>query len=203
MLNMGQNLKYNILLLLSLVFAGCSYHILIKEDGSAHVEINIFMNNNEDIASKDSVADNYTKEDLGDYQLAIEEFYSSDIISNFQYDTTTDDENFERITFDISSIDSLGSYLDPIFETYLKFKLTSDRLIIMGPDGNSNPEDDITGFTNMLEINATIEFEKDIKQIITQNNYVKKIDNNTLEVNTSLGEMYYNGIGNRIEIIFK
>ena len=201
---MKQSIKYNFLIILVFFILGCSSHqILIKEDGTAHVEINIFDQNNEDITSEDSLNNDYNKKDLGNYQLTINELYSSDIISNFQYDTLSNKSNGEKITFDISYVDSLGYYLDPLFGTYYDFKLTFDKLIINGSDGKSNPEDDFTGMTDMLEIKATIFFEKEIKKIITQNDYVKKIDNNTIEIKTSVGEMNYNRIGNRIEIIFK
>ena len=193
-----------IFLLLLFIVSGCSSHyILIKENGTAHVEISLFEQKNDDLASKDSINNNYSKEDLGNYQLAINELYSSELISNFQFDSLNNGSNVERISYDISNVDSLGSYLDPLFGTYFDFKLTDDKLIITGPDGVSNPEDDITGMTNMLEIKAIIAFEKEIKKIITPNDYIKKIDNNTIEINTSVGEMNYNGIGNLIEIIFK
>lgn len=193
-----------IFLLLLFIVSGCSSHyILIKENGTAHVEISLFEQKNDDLASKDSINNNYSKEDLGNYQLAINELYSSELISNFQFDSLNNGSNVERISYDISNVDSLGSYLDPLFGTYFDFKLTDDKLIITGPDGESNPEDDITGMTNMLEIKAIIAFEKEIKKIITPNDYIKKIDNNTIEINTSVGEMNYNGIGNLIEIIFK
>ncbi|MDX1350615.1 MAG: hypothetical protein R3279_10230 [Putridiphycobacter sp.] len=164
----------------------------------AHVEISIPEESSEQF---DTVNFNYAKADFEGFDKAIHDFYSTEIISNYLYQSTTG--NGGKISFDISSVDSLGSYLDPLFGTYFEFKMTANKLIIMGPDGKSNPEDDIAGMTNMLSINATIAFEKEISELITVNDYVKKIDDQTIEIKTSVGGMNYNDVGNKIEIFFK
>ena len=196
---MKKHIEYYFLLIFTVVISGCStHHILVRENGTAHVVISILEASSEQL---DSTGFDYSKKDVEDLDEVINEFYSSDIITNYQYKTTTG--NAGQIAFDISSADSLGAYLDPLFGNYFEFRLTADKFIINGSDGKFNPEDDISGITNMLSINATIVFEKEIGQIITVNDYVKKIDNNTIEIKTNVGEMNYNEVGNRIEIIFK
>ncbi len=196
---MKQTIKYYLLLLFSPAISSCStHHIRINENGTAYVEISILE---EGMTDLDSTNVDYSDEDLEALDAQLTEFYSSEIISNYQYDPT--DGTAGTIRFDIASVDSLGSYLDPLFGSSYEFRLTAERLIMIGSEGKSDQEDDFTGMTNMFSIHAIIVFEKEIRKLITVNDYVKQLDNYTIEIKTSVGEMNYNGIGNRIEIIFK
>ena len=204
---MTNKLKQIIWLLTGILITGCSTQIIyIKKDGTASVEIDFFdtidkskSNTNEKDSALAIDSTEFDKKSLGDYRKSIRELYSSDVITNFTIDTTAN----EVIKFDIKYVDSLGIYLDPLFGTFFEFELTDDRLLIIGPDGNSDPEDDITGLTNMIPVYALLKFEKTIKNIVTKNKYVKKIDNHTIEIKTSIGEMNYNGIGNKVEIFLE
>jgi hypothetical protein len=204
---MNKKLKQITWLLTGILLINCSTQtIYINENGTASVVINLFdsIDKNQSVTSeKDATlaidSTEFDKKSLGDYRKSIRELYSSDIISNFIYDTTAN----EIITFDIKHVDSLGTYLDPLFGTSFDFRLTKNKLLITGPDGNSDPEDDITGSTNMIPVYAILKFEKQIKSVTTKNNYIKKIDSQTIEIKTSIGEMNYNGIGNKVEIFFE
>lgn len=204
---MNKKLKQIIWLLATICFASCSTQTIhIHENGTASVEINLFEtidedknNTNETDTTSAIDSTEFDKESLGDYRKSIRDLYSSEIITNFKYDTTSN----EIITFNIKDVDSLGMYLDPLFGTFFEFKLAEDKLIITGPDGKADPEDDITGSTNMIPVYARLIFEKQIKNVLTNNNYLKKIDSHTIEIKTNIGEINYSGMGNRVEITFE
>jgi len=100
-------------------------------------------------------------------------------------------------------VDSLGEFLDPLFGLKAKTSLTNRYFEMIGPTGNMNPEDEICGCTNTLTFKLKITFEKTIEKIETPNEYVKKLDNHSISIETSIGEMNFNGIGNYLKVYLK
>ncbi|MFN8415251.1 MAG: hypothetical protein U0U66_02865 [Cytophagaceae bacterium] len=183
-------LKILFFLSTTLVFLlGCtSYDIIVKRDGSAHVTIVMDGTPAAPTPSDDGFNDNDSLS-FNNFKPIVYNFYQSSLIKNLKIDTTKN----ERITivFDIDKIDSLGKYLSPLIPYPVIFKLTNNRLFIIGSDGKSDPEDDIGGYTNLLTFKMNLKFEKTIKSIKTENSYIKRLDNNTIQIESSIGEMNY------------
>ena len=194
-------MKYRITLSLvsiGLLLFGCTtQNVLIKNDGSAVVEL--FFNPDSESKKGEDVSDEL---DSLDYAELFNEFYSnSDIIEKFMVDSRG--KGGYKISYVVTNIDSLGYYLDPFFGLPIETKMTTKYFEINGPNGKSNPEDDICGCTDMLKFELNLKFEKEIKRIKTKNDYVTQVSSKEVLLKTSVGHLNYNKIGNSIKIYFK
>ena len=61
----------------------------------------------------------------------------------------------------------------------------------------------IGGWTNGLEYRLNLKFEKSISRIETDNKYVKQLDNHQIFIETSIGEMNFYGIENKLKVFFE
>jgi hypothetical protein len=189
-------LKILFFLSTTLVFLlGCTYDILVNRDGSAHVTIVMDGTTAAPTPSDGEFNDNDSLS-FNNLKPLVYNCYKSSVINNLQIDTAKNEKI--TIVFDIDKIDSLGKYLSPLIPYPVIFKLTNNRLVITGSDGKSDPEDDIGGYTNLLTFKMNLKFEKTIKSIKTENSYVKWVDNKTIQIESSIGEMNYSGKLNQL-----
>lgn len=194
-------LKTFLPLFVCLLFSCSEQSILIRENGTASVQLT-FNSTGETTAQQDSlIANNGLENDTLISKDLFTEFYNNKLIK----DLKINDEDTSRIqiNFSIEEVDSLGKFLDPLFGLEAKTTLTNQYFELIGPSGNMNIEDDVCGCTNALTFKLKITFEKTIEKIETQNDYVKKLDNNTISIETSIGEMNFNGIGNKLKVHLK
>lgn len=188
--------------MLALFLAACTatYNITIREDYSAHVSFTIEVG--EEGSQEYSLFD---QEDSAEMKMAedtLRQFYASDQITNLAIDVVNGKWIIE---YDIKNIDSLGNYIHPIalFTYPVQFSHTDKSLVIEGSSGTSSQLEDICGCTDLVKINMNLIFERPIKKIITKNPYCEKVSSTEVQIRTSIGQMDFGGIQNRVEIKLK
>lgn len=182
------------------LFCSCSsQEILVYNDGSALVKTHLFKI--EDANYADSILDKngIEKEEILTIDQ-LKEYYKSDQIDNLILKVNED--NSIETSFLIKNVDSLGQYLDPFFGNSATIIHSEKSFIIIGSDGNANELDDVCGCTNLLSYELELKFEKPIKNLSTKNAYVNRINSNTVLIQTSIGEMNFNGFPNELKIDF-
>jgi len=190
-----------ILFFVSLLIGCSTQEIQINSDNSAHVKLVLFEFTEEFV--EEDLDDEWEDEPLtipDSMQLSFDKLknaYSSKLIKNLSINQSQKDSSSFVIEFDISPIDSLGNYLDPIFDQRFQTSMNNNSFTFVGSDGLQKIEEDVCGCTNLLTIKSTINFDKNIKKLETKNNYIKQTSTNQIEINTSIGEMNFSGIENK------
>ena len=152
-----------------MLLASCTenYHITVRQDGStkASVDRNLISYNE---------SQSYNSSD-------VDKHYKSKIISNI--DTTI----HGRITFDISTIDSLGYYLPLHPPGLLKFKMENGRLTIS--EENTTPPNSSECYCchMLMEIN----FDRNISEIKSTYLHAKKKNSRTVKISKPLRHFIY------------
>lgn len=147
----------NILIVVVLILmTSCTanYLITVRENGSAIVNID------RDFDLKD-----------------INRYYKSNIISNID----TNVNLASRVTFEISSIDSLGTYLPFHPPGFFRFRMNGDTLIVT--DGNTNAFKFEDPFCCGLFM--SIKFDKDILSVKSVNRNASQKDKRTILIGRS------------------
>jgi hypothetical protein len=127
-------------------------------------------------------------------------YYDSEVIEDLNIGR---DSSNAVVTFLTREVDSLGNYMDPLAGYTPQTVLTDEYFELIGPMGDANWEDDICGCTNMLTYQLTLTFEKTIARIETENSYIKQLNAHQVLIDTSVGELNYNGAENRLKVYFK
>ncbi len=178
------------------LFFSCSQReVLIKENGTAIVNITLFEQSNDEIDKMDSVT--VSNDSL---KILFAENYDHPSIQNLKiedYQTST------NISFSMTEIDSLGMFLDPLFGIVAKTKLTNRYFEMIGPKGDMDDEEDVCGCTNALTFQLLLTFEKTISKVKTKNTYIKQIDDHQVLIDTSIGEINFNREKNKVKIYFE
>jgi len=174
------------LFLMVCTFTSCAIQeIRVNADGTATVNTSFSL-----ILAADSVV---TMNELYAY-------YDSEVIEELNIGRDSSDA---VVTFLTREVDSLGNYMDPLAGYTPQTVLTDDYFELIGPMGDANWEDDICGCTNMLTYQLTLTFEKTIARIETENSYIKQLNAHQVLIDTSVGELNYNGVENRLKVYFK
>jgi hypothetical protein len=152
-----------IILTILILLTSCSanYFITVKHDGTATVNID------RDSDSKD-----------------INRYYQSGVISNI--DTTFD--NHARVTFEITDIDSLGTYLPFHPSGFFKFDMQGDTLTITDGHTQAFKQNDLF----CCGVFMFIKFDNEIQQVETANRLAMKKEKKTVLIKKSRRQLIKN-----------
>ncbi len=196
---MKQTLK-PLFILIILIFFGCSEQkITIKKDGMAIVKMKVLTSATKDNDSMPSSVLQESSNDSVNFEQVTLDFYNQTGVKKLK---VVDGQETE-IMFQTENIDSLGYFLDPVFGLTAQTKLTNDYFEIIGSDGQMDPEEDIGGWTNGFEYKLNLVFEKSIKKMETENDYIKQLDSHNILIETSIGQMNFYGQENKLKVIFE
>ena len=144
--------------LMFIISCTASYNIMVRQDGSATA-----------VVDRNPISYN---EPQSNYSSDVDKHYKSKIISNI--DTTL----HGRITFDISTIDSLGYYLTLHPSGLLKFKMENGSLTISEADTIPPNSSECYCCHMLMEIN----FDRNISKIKSTYLGAKKKNSRTVKI---------------------
>lgn len=146
---MNTRLLIIVVVLIMLTSCTANYFITVRENGSAIVDVD------------------------RDYSLAeLNKYYQSNVISNI--DTNVYFPN--RVTFEISSIDSLGLYLPFHQPDFFHFNMDGNTLIVTDGHANAFKHEDLF----CCSVFMFIKFDKNILNIESVNRQAKQKDPRTV-----------------------
>jgi len=183
------------ILLLTLFFlSSCVYHIKIFNDGTSHVKI-------KDLLIDENGARINAKEYSQEYLVLFDKFQENGIIKNYSRDTTL---SIITVDFDVLDIDSLGKFLVPYRDVDLKidFKLTKNKLVITNTYIGLESEGEFGMYTDS-KYSVIIEFEKEIKSLNSELDYIKLKGKKSIKIESNTNELSYGKGSKSIEIVFK
>ena len=198
--------KINLIILFNLIIqllCSCSNHeILVKMNGSAQIKSHFFQLDEgvDSMQAQTFLNEIGIKKDTINFLKMFNECYSSSSIKNLTIEKKISDQYI--INYNITNLDSLSKYLDPICGTSPIIHLTDSTFELIGSSGQADPEDDIGGYTNFLTFELKITFEKKIATFKSDQVFAKQINDNQIKIKSSVGEMNYNGKINHIKITF-
>lgn len=181
---------------LSLSSCFCTYDITLRSNGSVHVEITDW--------------ESYDGETLGEsaageiFYSEMDEFQKSPLVSNYK---RTNNNGFFKISYDVSTVDSLHRYLWPPVDehegsTQTKFKLQNKTLTI-SQDLEENGPDEVTMYSEFLPLKVIMNFEDEIKSYTSDLDGTKQNSNFQIELNSNLRDLSYGEGTKTIKITFK
>jgi hypothetical protein len=187
-------MRFSLLLVVGFLQSCVSvYDIAVDKKGAAHVDLQVKL------VTEDGSFDEMRPDEIDEAKQELDSIYNSPVISNNQYEFT--DESID-ISFDISTIDSLGSYISPLYPYPVSFTFNSESLVINGSDGELDPDTALGMYANFIQLEILFHFKKKIKAVECSDNLDIEIQKKSIKLKTTLGNMDFSGKQNSLTIMF-
>ncbi len=174
----------SVLLVLSLL-SSCTQYILIKKDGSAHLEIS------NKIEGEDS-------EDLAEFEEFIDRYHvhkTSSLVSNFKKEKKN---GIYSVQFDVSDVDSLEYFLIPLSrqevdstDSWFDVQMTGNTFTLVQEFDEVDSNGDFEMYGELFGYNGIIEFERKIKSFKSDFPYITQIDKHRIQVKSDMRTISY------------
>ena len=191
-------MRYLLFTSILLVLAACNLNskVQISKSGATHVDFALTI----DGVEGEEESEEEVKEGDFDEKDSLTAVWKKPYCKNFQLDYNESAMNW---SFDLDNIDLLGTYITEQFEYKVSFTKKKKSLVVDGEDGNCKTEDDPGGYFSMMKFDFTLSFEQKVVAVQSDCDCAEKIDDHSVRLKGTLGDLRYNQKKNVIKIKLK